>query len=233
MIRRRFLMFVLLVATAMNAAESVAQQAGQLSADDFEKGIGQTGIQLLDVRTTEEYQSGHLKDAFLADWTNKDQFIKSVQALDRTRPVYTYCLAGVRGEAASAWLSENGFTAYNLTGGIAAWKRAGKPVEEAVFVKQMNLQEYHALIPANRTVLVYVGAAWCPPCKKMNIVIDSLATSKGSSFHLVKIDGGEQTAICKQLKIVTFPTFIIYKVGKEAWRHSGIIDGKELAKVIN
>lgn len=232
MTRQIFLLLVLLVITTMNACISNAQQPGQLTTDDFEKAIKQPGIQLLDVRTSEEYQSGHLKDAFLVDWTNKEQFIETVQALDKSKPVYTYCLSGVRSGAASAWLRENGFTTYSLYGGVAAWKRAGKPVEAAVIVKQMSLQEYQALIPANKTVLVDVGAIWCPPCNKMNPVIDSLATSKDLQFHLVKINGGEQTEICKQLKVESFPTFIIYKKGKEVWRRSGIVEAKELAQAI-
>jgi thioredoxin-like negative regulator of GroEL len=129
-------------------------------------------------------------------------------------------------------LRENGFTAYNLNGGIAAWKQAGKPVETAAIVKQMNLQEYQALIPANKTVLVDIGAAWCPPCKKMNPIIDSLATSRQIQFELLKIDGGEQTDICKQLKVEAFPTFIIYKGRKESWRRSGVVAAEELAQAL-
>ena len=223
---------LLLVTISMNGCISFAQQPNQLTTDDFENRIKQPGIQLLDVRTSEEYQSGHLKDAFLADWTNKEQFIKSVQALDKTKPIYTYCFSGVRSNSASAWLRQNGFTAYNLSGGIAAWKQAGKPVEAAAIVKQMNLQEYQALIPANKTVLVDIGAAWCPPCKKMNPIIDSLATYRQIQFHLIKIDGGEQTDICKQLKVEAFPTFIIYKGRKEAWRRSGVVAAEELAQAL-
>jgi rhodanese-related sulfurtransferase len=115
MTRQGFLMLVLLVNSTINACISNAQRPDQLTTDDFEKGIKQPGIQLLDVRTSGEYQSGHLKDAFLADWTNREQFIESVQALDKSKPVYTYCLSGVRSDAASAWLRENEFTAYTFT----------------------------------------------------------------------------------------------------------------------
>jgi rhodanese-related sulfurtransferase len=230
MARQKFLLLVLLLTATMNACISNAQQPAQLTTDNFEKGIKQPGIQLLDVRTSEEYQRGHLKDAFLADWTNRQQFIERVQALDKSKPVYTYCLSGGRSGAATAWLRENGYTAYNLEGGIAAWKRAGKPVEAAAIVKQITMQEYQALIPANKTVLVDVGAVWCPPCKKMNPIIDSLATLKQLQFTLVKVDGGEQTDLSKQLKVGAFPTFIVYKGGKEVWRASGIVEAKELVR---
>jgi thioredoxin-like negative regulator of GroEL len=96
----------------------------------------------------------------------------------------------------------------------------------------MNLQEYQALIPANKTVLVDIGAPWCPPCKKMNPIIDSLVTSRQIQFELLKIDGGEQTDICKQLKVEAFPTFIIYKGRKESWRRSGVVAAEELAQAL-
>ena len=213
----------------MLAYSSNAQRTAKLSPDNFERAIKSTGIQLLDVRTWEEYQGGHIKDALLADWTNREQFIERVNALDKSKTVYTYCLTGARSDAALAWLREKGFTGYNLAGGIAAWKRAGKPVEAAVAVKQITLGEYEALIPANKTVLVNFSAVWCTACKKMNPVIDSLLTAKDIQFHLVRIEGGEQTEICKQLNVNAITTLIIYKGGKEVWRASGLVEPKELA----
>jgi hypothetical protein len=58
-------------------------------------------------------------------------------------------------------------------------------------------------------------------------LVDSLLITHGSQFVLLKIDGGEQTAICKELKVDGFPTFIIYKQGKEIWRKQGMVETKE------
>jgi thioredoxin-like negative regulator of GroEL len=60
-------------------------------------------------------------------------------------------------------------------------------------------------------------------------VIDSLVKSSEAQFELVKIDGGNQIELCQELKIKQFPTFVIYKQGKEIWRKQGIVDAKELA----
>lgn len=89
---------------------------------------------MLDVRTADEYQSGHLKDAFLADWMNQADFTKKVQSLDKSKPVYTYCLVGGRSGEAAKWLIKNGYTVYNLDGGIATWKKA-----VSLLNKQLNL----------------------------------------------------------------------------------------------
>ena len=74
-------------------------QSNNLSVAEFEKGIAQNNIQILDVRTPGEYQSGHLKNALLADWNNDAEFQQRVNALDKSKPVYTYCLSGGRSSA--------------------------------------------------------------------------------------------------------------------------------------
>jgi rhodanese-related sulfurtransferase len=210
------------------ACSSNAQQTN-LSVDEFQKAIAQTNIQLVDVRTQVEYRSGHLSHAMLADWNDEREFKSRVESLDKNKPVYTYCLSGARSNAATLWLRQNGFIAFNLTGGISAWKRADKPVEQATAVKQISMKQYLSQVPKDKTVLVDFGAVWCPPCKKMVPVMDSLVKKYGSRFVLVKVDGGEQTDICNELKVEAFPTFIIYKNGKEAWRKQGLTEIKEFA----
>lgn len=213
----------------MLACNSSAQH--NLSVEDFESGISGKNIQLLDVRTADEYKTGHLENAMLANWNDNEEFTKRVMALDKKYPVYTYCLSGARSASATEWLRKNGFTAYNMAGGISAWKRAGKPVEKEVMVKQVSLEDYWKMIPADKTVLVDFGAVWCAPCRKMAPVVDALP-GKYRNLKLVKIDGSEQVEICKELKIEEFPTFILYKDGKEVWRKQGIVAPEEFARLL-
>jgi rhodanese-related sulfurtransferase len=215
-------------AAFLAACNSNAQQVN-VQVSEFEKAVTGSTVQVLDVRTPAEYQSGHLKDALLANWNNHDEFLERVKALDKKVPVYTYCLGGGRSSDATEWLRKNGFIAFNLSGGINAWKKEGKPVEQAVAVRQMTLQEFEKKLVPDKTVLVDFSAVWCPPCKKMAPVVDSLVLAHGNAFVLVKIDGGEQTDICNVLNIEAFPTFIVYKQGKEVWRKQGIVSMNELA----
>lgn len=228
--KKQIFTICLLVSALFSACNGFAQEQANLDVQQFQKAIQQPGVQVLDVRTMEEFQTGHLKDAMLADWTNKDQFKERVAALDKSKPVYTYCLSGGRSSAAARYLRENGYTAYNLTGGISKWKQAGMPVAAEEKVKQFSLQEYRSMIPANKVVLVDVSATWCPPCKKMKPVIDSLVQSQTKAFTLLTIDGGEQTELIKEINVEAFPTFIIYKNGKETWRKTGIVAAAELVK---
>jgi rhodanese-related sulfurtransferase len=226
----RFLLALFSLAT-MWAYNGNAQEKKALTPKDFQKGITEQGIQLLDVRTLPEYQTGHIKNSLLADWTDQAEFKARVGYLDKTKPVYTYCLSGARSGQAAEWMQKNGFVSvFNLKGGIVAWKKEYMPVEGQKEVKQITLEQYLSGIPADKTVLVDFGAVWCPPCKKMEPVLDSLATSPEVNFTLLKIDGGDQIQLVKQLNIDGFPTFIIYKKGTEVWRKHGLTDREELIK---
>jgi rhodanese-related sulfurtransferase len=201
-------------------------QKATISINDFEKGIAQKDIQLLDVRTADEYKTGHLQNALQANWNNDEEFKERAKSLDKTKPLYVYCLGGSRSNAAMNWLVENGFiNVYNMQGGISAWKQANKAVIGVNNVKQIALQEYFVAIPKDKNVLVDFGAEWCPPCKKMKPILDSLEQQQ---YSVIKIDGAAQTALCKQLNVDAFPVFIVYKNGKEIWRKQGVVEMETL-----
>lgn len=98
------------------------EQAEKLIAD---------GVQLLDVRTKEEWDEGHLKGAKMVTVTEKDFLEKAKAALDPKKPVLVYCRSGGRSAKATKALREAGFTTvHDMEGGITAWQKAGKPVEK-------------------------------------------------------------------------------------------------------
>jgi len=201
----------------------------KIGPDKFEKGISKQGIQVLDVRTSGEYQGGHIKNALLADWNNKDQFNDRIKYVDKDKPVYIYCAVGGRSTAAAAWMRENGFiNVLELNGGFNEWKKERKPVEGMSDEPQMTIEQYWAKIPKDKTTLVDFGASWCPPCVKMTPVINELESRKDLNFLLVKIDAGLHTEIQKALNIEPIPVFIVYKEGKEIWRKQGVVSKEEL-----
>ncbi len=210
---------------AQNTANTV------LDPNEFENGITKAEIQILDVRTAEEFKTGHIKNALQADWKDQAQFKDRVQYVDKNRPVYIYCLVGGRSAAAAEWMRENGYSdVIELKGGINAWKKANKPVEGSSNEPLMSLDQYKASIPDDRMVLVDFGATWCPPCVKMAPVFEALQKNKDLHFVFIKIDAGVQTELMKTMNVDKLPTLIIYKKGKEKWRDSGIIEKKILEK---
>mgnify|MGYP001582074108 FL=1 len=79
-------------------------------------------IQLVDVRTPEEFKSNHLKGAQNVCVTS-DDFKEKVKMLDKNKPVYVYCYKGGRSAEAAIQLKDLGFTKiYDMDGGILLWE---------------------------------------------------------------------------------------------------------------
>lgn len=224
--RNAFLLFLFFGFGSCRSQSPVIEKLGP---DEFEKGLSSGPVQILDVRTAAEFKTGHIKNALQADWTQQQQFLDRIQYVDKDKPVFIYCLVGGRSAAAADWMRKNGYTRVSeLTGGINSWKRAGKPLEGSSTEPQLSLAQYEASIPKDKTTLVDVGATWCPPCIKMQPVVDELEKTMGPDKVLLKIDAGVHTDLLKALGIEPIPVFIIYKQGKEVWRKQGIVSKEEL-----
>lgn len=79
-------------------------------------------IQLVDVRTPEEWEKGIIDGAKQIDVTSNNFEEKSLELLDKNEPVYVYCRSGGRSQIASEILLEKGFEVYNIEGGYISWK---------------------------------------------------------------------------------------------------------------
>ncbi len=78
---------------------------------------------ILDVRTEEEYNFGHIKKSILIDIKKPDSFMKAILKLKKNNSYYVYCRSGVRSEMACNLMKANGFLkTYNLVGGFLKWK---------------------------------------------------------------------------------------------------------------
>lgn len=85
---------------------------------------------LLDVRTPQEWDEGHLQGAAHADyWGDEHAFQEAMDAIPRDRPVLVYCAGGGRSGLTAKELEEAGHQeVYNLEHGISGWIEEGLPV---------------------------------------------------------------------------------------------------------
>ena len=88
------------------------------------------GMQLVDVRTKEEYQTSHLKNATNFDFYS-ESFADSLKTLDASKPIYIYCRSGGRSGNSVEQLKKLGFKEiYDLEGGILNWIDQGMEVSK-------------------------------------------------------------------------------------------------------
>ncbi len=81
---------------------------------------------LLDVRTIEEYDEGHIGAVDMRIRHDTLEFCLALLPEDKNVPIYSQCRSGKRSQFATDLLIENGYVnAVNVTGGIVAWEEAG------------------------------------------------------------------------------------------------------------
>lgn len=120
--------FLALLAALGFQVNAAAQNSfANVDVEHFERIIQSDSVQIVDVRTPEEYASGHIAGALnlnVQDSTFKSQ---ALAKLDKARPCAVYCRSGKRSALAASILAAEGMKVTNLLGGIIAWAEAGKP----------------------------------------------------------------------------------------------------------
>tara|TARA_R110002050_G_scaffold3484_1_gene18367 strand:+ start:555 stop:899 length:345 start_codon:yes stop_codon:yes gene_type:complete len=89
-----------------------------LDVSTFKQAVSKNKVQLIDVRTANEYNTGYIKKAKNID-VFSGKFTSEVNKLDKEKPVYVYCRSGGRSKRASKKIAALGFKEiYDLKGGI-------------------------------------------------------------------------------------------------------------------
>jgi len=110
------------------AGEKKAFQTIDVTA--FEKLRADKKNVVLDVRTTREFEAGHVPGAVNID-VNAADFPEKVAKFDKSKTYLVHCAAGVRSAKACDKMSKLGFPKlYNLEGGFRAWEKAGNNPEK-------------------------------------------------------------------------------------------------------
>ena len=89
-------------------------------------GVLQGGALLIDVREPEEWEAGHAPGARHIPLAELPDRLGELDASDR---IVVICRSGGRSALATEWLTEAGFDAANLIGGMQAWAQSGQGVE--------------------------------------------------------------------------------------------------------
>ncbi len=94
----------------------------------IQKNVNNLDFVIIDVRTAEEFNNGHIENAKNVD-VNSGNFKEDISQLDRSKKYLIYCRTGIRGKAASTIMQEQGFREiYNIEQGITGWMDAGYPI---------------------------------------------------------------------------------------------------------
>lgn len=126
----KFAIYLIVMTTcAMQASDSTGNDnIVSVSASEFEKQIRSDSVQLVDVRTPQEYAEGHIDGALNIN-VQSDDFKELAQIeLSKDSTVLVYCRSGRRSLDAAEILTGLGYKVVNLKGGVIEWKEDGLPL---------------------------------------------------------------------------------------------------------
>ena len=235
--KKYFSIGLVTIAFLLNSCSNVQSNVTNtnLSATEFATKIKSLkSVEIIDVRTPDEFSKGHLQNAKNFDW-NGDNFEQQIAALDRSKPVMVYCLSGGRSSSAAAKMRSEGFKeVYELDGGIMKWRAANLPetTDNASVSKGMSQQQFNDLLKTDKLVLIDFYADWCAPCKKMKPSLDEISTEMKDNIIVVRINADDNQALCKSLQIDALPTLQLYKNEKLIWANTGFLEKNEIVKQV-
>ena len=122
--------FMIISAVLCNLLGCTAQQQNfeSLDVEAFEKVISDTSVVRLDVRSIDEYASGHIAKAINIDVMKDDFTTKATSLLPKDKTIALYCRSGRRSKKAAGILVENGYKVIELNSGISGWTNARKEI---------------------------------------------------------------------------------------------------------
>ena len=91
---------------------------------------------------------------------------------------------------------------------------------------------YNDIINSSDVVLVEFYASWCPHCQRMMPIVEQVRELLEGRATVHQFDIDENQALAGEAGVESIPTFLVYKDGREVWRHSGEIPGEVLLQAV-
>jgi rhodanese-related sulfurtransferase len=118
----------ILGAVLLTGCSNGSESAMNLDSVAFEAKTQEPGVVILDVRTKEEFEEGHIANAININ-VESDTFLSQIAKLDKSKTYAVYCRSGRRSADAVAKMSNEEFISLaNLNGGVIDWANAGLPL---------------------------------------------------------------------------------------------------------
>lgn len=176
--------------------------------------------QLVDVRTAEEFARGNFPKSINIDLKAAD-YKEKMNTLDKSKPVYLYCLSGERTKEAADIFAKEGFEhIITMEKGILGLNEgnqnqpnpstAAKPGASSVSVAQFD-----SAVANGKNIIVDFYADWCGPCKRMAPVLDELQLQNKEDFTLVKVNIDHSRELAAKHGVSSIPRLFVYKDGKK------------------
>ena len=94
-------------------------------------------------------------------------------------------------------------------------------------------ESFNAIIDASNFVLVEFYADWCEPCKLVEPILNDIEEFFEGKLKLHLVDIDAHTELSRSFHVLSVPTLILFKGGKEVWRMRGFDAAPNLIRTIS
>ena len=96
-------------------------------------------------------------------------------------------------------------------------------------VKTVTVQNFEEVVQSEKTVLLDFWATWCGPCMRQGPIVEALGVE---GFAVGKVDVDAQPELAQRFRIMSIPTLIVFKDGKEYKKMIGLTSKEELKALL-
>ncbi|MBO5059989.1 MAG: thioredoxin [Clostridia bacterium] len=100
-------------------------------------------------------------------------------------------------------------------------------------VTELTKQNFNEIVKSDKPVLVDFWASWCGPCRMVSPIIDQIAEEYEGKITVGKVNVDDEAALATEFAIVSIPTIILFKDGKEVKKLVGAQSADDYADAID
>ena len=99
--------------------------------------------------------------------------------------------------------------------------------------KQLKTMEFDAIIDEAPLAMVDFWAVWCGPCKMLSPAVEEIAEKYGDKVLVGKVNVDEEPELARRFGVMSIPTVVFLKNGREFDRKVGVMPAKAFTDVLD